>query len=503
MVYKSQTGQSGHRGFTGIAGGPRIKMARTPGLGMKERLFGDVDELAEGMDDIALDIWENPELGLHEEHSAAVLREFLADAGFDIEMGTGGMPTAFVASFSEDEGPAIGILGEYDALPGLSQAVSAERDPIEDGGPGHGCGHNLFGTAGAGAAIAVKRAMERDDAAGEIRFYGCPAEETLVGKTFMARDGAFDDLDAAVTWHPSDHTAPQRGSSLALDSLSFRFEGESSHAAADPESGRSALDAVELLNMGSEYMREHVPQEVRVHYNIQEGGSAPNVVPAEASVWYFVRAPEREGVERVTEWLREIAEGAATMTRTEVSERYYTGCHRLVSNSVIADTFRENMAALDPVFFDDDAHDLAEDLQETFPDGSLASTLEDFEEPHAEEAADTALYTEPMDAFDEGETGSGSTEVGDVSQITPTAQFRATTWALGTPGHSWQAVAANGDFGRTAVPYAAKLLAGSAFDLLTDEERLAEAQAEFEQTTDSYETPLPEGTEPPFELTEE
>ena len=470
---------------------------------MKARLFDDVDDLAEGMDDLAVELWENPELGLHEEHSAAVLREFLETAGFDIETGVGGMPTAFVASDSAGEGPTIGILGEYDALPGLSQQVSAERNPIEAGSPGHGCGHNLFGTAGVGAAVAVKRAIDRGEATGEVRFYGCPAEETLVGKTFMARAGVFDDLDAAVTWHPSDHTAPQRGSSLALDSLSFRFEGESAHAAASPESGRSALDAVELLNTGSEYMREHVPEDVRVHYNIQEGGSAPNVVPAEASAWYFVRAPTREGVERVTEWLREIAAGAATMTRTELSERYYTGCHRLVSNGVIADTFRENMATVEPVEFDAEAHELAAELQETFPEGSIESTLAEFEEPHASEAADAALYAAPMDAFDEGESGGGSTDVGDVSHITPTAQFRATTWALGTPAHSWQAVAANGDFGRTAVPYVAKLLAGSVFDLLTDEERLAAARAEFEETTEPYETPLPEGAEPPFELTKE
>jgi len=470
---------------------------------VKAQLFEDVNELAGEMDDLALELWENPELGLHEEHSAAVLQEFLLDAGFDRESGIGGMPTAFVASYGKGEGPTIGILGEYDALPGLSQTVSTVREEIEAGGPGHGCGHNLFGTAGVGAAIAVKRAIERGDIAGEVRFYGCPAEETLVGKTFMARDGAFDDLDAAVTWHPSDHTAPQRGGSLALDSLSFRFEGESAHAAASPESGRSALDAVELLNMGSEYMREHVPEEVRIHYNIQEGGSAPNVVPAEASVWYFVRAPTRTGVKRVTEWLREVAEGAATMTRTEVNERYYTGCHRLVSNSVVADTFRENMAELDPVEFDDEAHELAAQLQETFPEGSIESQLADFEEPHRSAATDVALYTEPMDAFDEGDVGGGSTDVGDVSQITPTAQFRATTWALGTAAHSWQAVVANGDFGRDAVPYVAKLLAGSVVDLLTDEERLAAAQAEFEEQTEPYETPLPDGAEPPFELTKE
>ena len=502
MLYEMAERLSGSTEQAPLTVGRGVKPTPVPAGGVKERLFADVDELAGRLDDLAVEQWENPELGLHEERASRLLRETLSDAGFEIETDVGDMPTAFVASDDAGDGPTIGILGEYDALPGLSQAVSAEREPIQAGGPGHGCGHNLFGTAGVGAAIAVSRALERGDADGEVRFYGCPAEETLVGKTFMARDGAFDDLDAAVTWHPSDHTAPQRGSSLALDSLSFTFEGESAHAAASPESGRSALDAVQLLNTGVEYMREHVPEEVRVHYNVQQGGDAPNVVPADASVWYFVRAPTREGVERVTAWLREIAEGAATMSRTSVSERYYTGCHRLVSNSVVADTFRENMADLGAVEFDSEAHELAAQLQETFPEGSIEDSRSEFEPPHDEAAAEAALYGEPMDAFDDGETGGGSTDVGEVSQITPTAQFRATTWALGTPGHSWQAVVANGDFGRTAVPYAAKLLAGATLDLLTDEERLAAAHAEFEEDVDGYENPLPADTEPPFELTQ-
>ena len=479
---------------------------------MKGQLFADVDDVADRMDELAVDLWEHPELGLHEERASRLLQETLADAGFVIESGVGGMPTAFVASYGAGEGPTIGILGEYDALPGLSQEVATERSPIQAGAPGHGCGHNLFGTAGVGAAIAVARSLDRGDAAGDVRFYGCPAEETLVGKTFMARDGAFDDLDAAVTWHPSDHTAPQRGSSLALDSLSFQFTGESAHAAASPESGRSALDGVQLLNTGAEYMREHVSEDVRVHYNVQQGGDAPNVVPAEASVWYFVRAPTRDGLERVTDWLREIADGAATMTRTEVEEQYYTGVHRLVSNSVVADTFRENMAELGPVEFDDspvwpdgerrgDAHELAAALQETFSEAAIEDRLSEFEPPHDEAAAEATLYGEPMDAFDEGDHGGGSTDVGEVSQITPTAQFRATTWALGTPGHSWQAVVANGDFGRTALPYVAKLLAGSVVDLMTDEQRLAAAREEFDRDVDDYENPLPESADPPFELT--
>ena len=263
-----------------------------------EALFEAVEAERDRLYGLADRIWSTPELGLHEEESSAALADALADAGFDVETGIGGMPTAFRAEYGTG-GPRIGLLGEFDALPSLSQTVNAERDPVEDGAPGHGCGHNLFGTAGVGAAIAVKRAIESGDLDGTVVFLGCPAEETLVGKVFMARAGAFDDLDAALTWHPNDLSHPQLKSSNALDSIQYRFEGESAHAAAAPWAGRSALDAVELLNAGSEYMREHLSEESRLHYVITDGGEAPNVVPETAEVWYYVRAPTRREVEQI------------------------------------------------------------------------------------------------------------------------------------------------------------------------------------------------------------
>lgn len=468
----------------------------------KASLFDAVDAQREHLESMAADIWETPELGLHEEESSKVLQEALDAEGFDVDVGVGGMPTAFVASYGEGD-PRIGILGEFDALPGLSQRVSAERDPIEEGAPGHGCGHNLFGVAGVGAAIATKRALEDGDVSGTVEFFGCPAEETLVGKTFMARDGAFDHLDAAVTWHPSDRTRPQLGSSLALDSVQFTFEGESAHAAGSPEAGRSALDGVELLNTGVEYMREHVPEKARIHYAITDGGDAPNVVPAEATVWYFVRAPTREGVERLSDWLTDIAEGAALMTQTDVERRYVTGCWNFVANETVTDVVWDNVQTLGPVEFDEEDRAFARELKETIADEKVESSLEDPPEEVAAEMREAALYGDPIEPYDEGEIGGGSTEVADVSWITPTAQFRATTWPVGTPAHTWQAVAANGDFGFEGCLYAAKVQAGTVYDLMADEDLVETAREEFEAVTgdDGYETPLPEDVEPPFDVT--
>ena len=451
---------------------------------------------------MAQQLWETPELGLHEEESAAVLADRLREEGFAVETGVGGMPTAFVASFGDGE-PTVGILGEYDALPGLSQRAVAERSPVEDGAPGHGCGHNLFGVAGVGAAIAVKRAIERGDVEGSIEFYGCPAEEILVGKTFMARDGAFDDLDAAITWHPGNQSTPWLASTLALDSIRFTFEGVSAHAAASPESGRSALDAVELLNAGVEYMREHVSDDVRVHYVITDGGDAPNVVPAEATAWYYVRAPTRPQVEHVTEWVTDIANAAAAMTRTDLNRRYVTGCWDYLPNRAVTDAIWETMQELGAVGYDDEDRAFASELKETIPDEKIESTLAALPADHAAEMETTGLYDEPIPPHDEGRVDAGSSEVGDVSWITPTGQFRAATWAVGTPAHSWQAVAANGDFGKKGAVYAAKVLGGTAYRLLADPSILERARSEFESATAerSYETPLPPDAEPPFDIT--
>ncbi|RAW44625.1 amidohydrolase [Halorubrum sp. 48-1-W] len=469
-----------------------------------ETVYETVETERELLYDLAERLWETPELGLHEHESSEALATTLREEGFDVEMDVAGMPTAFVATYGEGD-PTIGILGEYDALPGLSQEVKAERSPIERGGAGHGCGHNLFGTATLGAAVAVKRAIESGELEGTIRYYGCPAEETLVGKTYMARAGVFDDLDAALTWHPGDLNTPRVGSSNALNSLLFEFEGEAAHAGGSPDSGRSALDAVELTNVGVEFMREHVSDDARLHYSIPDGGDAPNVVPAEASVWYFVRAPTREEVERNTDWLRDIAQGAATMTQTEVSERFLSGCHDYLANGPVTDVIWENIEAVGPIDYDEADREFARDLLETVSESNRESRLEKLPEDLRETVEPHALYPEPVEPFNEDVTSGGSTEVGDVSYIAPTGQFNAATWPVGAPGHSWQVVAANGDFGKKGMLFAAKVLAGSAHDLMGDPETLERAKAEFEEATDGepYETPLPPEAEPPFDMTAE
>ena len=470
-------------------------------------LFGAIDAERDLLTDLATRLWETPELGLHEHESARTLVEPLEDAGFEIERGVGGMPTAFVASYG-DESPTIGLLGEYDALPGLSQRVSAERDPVEPSGPGHGCGHNLFGTAGVGAALAVKEAIDAG-LPGTIRFYGCPAEEILYGKVAMARAGAFDAIDAALTWHPGDLSTPQLGSHTALDSIQFTFEGVSAHAAASPDSGRSALDAVSLLNTGTEYMREHVSDDARIHYSITEGGDAPNVVPATATVWYYVRAPTRGEVERLSTWLTDIADGAALMTQTDVTKRYVTGCHETLPNETLAAIFRDVMGAVGPIPYTEANREFAASLQATLDSERVGTRLESVPDDvitpdHKAEIRSHSLYAEPLDAYDAGTVSGGSTDVGDVSWLCPTAQFRAATWPIGTPPHSWQAVAANGDFGAKGMIFAAKVLAGAAVSLLRNPETLERAVEEFAVATKdrAYRSPLPEDHEPPTDVTE-
>ncbi|WP_266081184.1 amidohydrolase [Haladaptatus caseinilyticus] len=468
----------------------------------KANVFEDIESDQGRLMSMAQRIWETPELGLHEEKSMQVLIDRLEEEGFEIEVGLGGMPTAFVASYGSGD-PTVGILGEYDALPDLSQKVKPEHDPVEQGAPGHGCGHNLFGVAGVGGAIGVKRAIERGEIDGTIEFYGCPAEETLVGKVFMARDNAFDHLDAAITWHPGSLSTPTLDRSLALDSIQFTFEGVSAHAAASPESGRSALDAVELLNTGVEYMREHISEKARVHYVITNGGDAPNVVPAEATVWYYVRAPTRAEVERISDWLSDIAGGAAAMTQTEVNHRYITGCWDYLPNHTVTEIIWETMQELGEIGYSNADRAFAGDLKETISNEQIDSSLKDVPEEYSDEIKGASLYDEPVPPHAVGDVGGGSTEVGDVSWITPTGQFRAATWAVGTPAHTWQATAANGDFGKKGAVYAAKVLGGTAYTLLKKPDIVERANKEFDNTTgeQSYETPLPPEAEPPFDIT--
>ncbi|HMM42369.1 MAG TPA: amidohydrolase, partial [Thermomicrobiales bacterium] len=299
---------------------------------LKHREVGDwLDERQERFIDIADKIWEYAEVALAETKSCQLQAEDLEADGFRITRNVGGLPTAFVAEWGEGS-PVIGFLGEYDALPDLSQKNQAAQEQLVPGGAGHGCGHNLLGAASLAAASALKAWLQETGRKGTVRYYGCPAEETGAGKVFMARGGAFDGLDAAITWHPGAMTSVMRGSSLAIDHISFRFFGKTAHAAGAPELGRSALDAVELTNIGVNYLREHVIDSARIHYVITNGGGQPNVVPAEAEVWYYIRAPRRDLLDPITQRVRTIAAAAAQMSETRLEELDFYGIHNFLPN---------------------------------------------------------------------------------------------------------------------------------------------------------------------------
>ena len=457
-----------------------------------EFLDANEDNLAE----MATAIWERPEIGFQETFASNLLVERLKQEGFSLETGIGQVPTAFVASWGEGS-PIIGILGEYDALPSLSQRVSTHRDPIEEGAAGHGCGHNLLGVGALGAALAAKDALEKVGAGGTIRYYGCPAEETLSGKVFMAREGVFDDLDAALTWHPAYANSVWASISTALNSFRVNFYGIASHAGGAPEAGRSALDGVQLMDVGVNYMREHVPQQVRVHCVITEGGEAPNVVPPFAQVWYYVRAPSRPQVEEVYAWILDIAKGAALMSGTTHEVEFLSGCYNTLPNDVIGDVLQDKMQQVGAPQFNDEEVALARDLQKTFPAGSVEKGLERLRMTAEELSGPLCeMIIEPRN---KGDVGGGSTDVGDVSYIVPTAQITTSCNAFGTPGHSWQNVVTSGSsIGLKGMMFAAKTMALTALDLATNPELVNAAWEEFERSTGGkkYVSPLPEGAVP-------
>ena len=446
---------------------------------------------------IAKEIWDHPQVALQEEFAAGLLAGKLEADGFRISWGAGGMPTAFIAEWGEGS-PIIGFLGEYDALPGLSQALSSQRSPLQAGAPGHGCGHNLFGTACMGSVMALKQAMTSAGIGGTIRFYGCPAEETLVGKTFMARAGVFDDLDAAISWHPGDSNIAWNGTSLAMNSFKVNFHGVAAHAGGSPWLGRSALDGVMLMDAGVNYMREHVPPESRIHSVVTSGGQAPNVVPAFAQVWYFVRAPKRAQVEEIYRWMQDIAKGAALMSGTRHEIEFITGCYDILPNSVMSDLLYEKMAAVNDMRFSEQERQFGRELQATFPDGSVERGF-DWMQLSTSQALDAAACDDPLweGVFPHSPTPplmGGSTEVADVSWITPTGQITTTCWPLGTPGHSWQTVASSGSsIGAKGMIFAAKAMALAGLELLRRPDLLAAAQAEFQgaRGDQSYVSPLP------------
>ena len=452
------------------------------------------------LDALARDIWENPQTGFKETYAARLLVDALRNEGFRVMAPVAGIGTALVAE-SGSGAPVIGILGEYDALPGLSQRDCAYKEPVDQGAPGHACGHNLLGVAGAGAAMAVKRMMETHGIGGTVRYFGCPAEETLMGKVFMAREGVFEGLDGVLTWHPMYANTLWAASSAALNSFKLSFHGRTAHAASAPEAGRSALDAVMLTDIGVNYLREHVIPEARIHCVVTHGGEAPNIVPEYAQSWYYVRAPKRTQVEQIYERVLNVARGAALMTDTSLDVEIVAACHEYVPNRTIQQALLRNMKEVGPPPFDEEDVALARALKATLPLGMAEDALRSYGV-----TADVVGDPLCMNVVDElgtlsaGEVQPVSTDVGDVSQIAPTAQMTACCMPLGVPLHSWQAVASAGSgIGRKAMLFVAKSLALTALDLMQDDTLLTKAREEFETQRGgtAYECPIPADLKPP------
>ncbi|HEY3286090.1 MAG TPA: amidohydrolase [Gemmatimonadaceae bacterium] len=442
------------------AGAQQPKRAdRAPGI------IASIDARAAHYSDVAHQIWGFAEVGYQEVKSSALLQRELTAAGFAVKPGIDGMPTAFTAEFGRGK-PVIAVLGEFDALPGLSQDTIPEPHPLAAGAPGHGCGHHLFGTASAAAAIAVKEWMVANQVAGTLRFYGTPAEEGGAGKVYMVRDGLFDDVDVAIAWHPDDRNNVTATSSLANISGKFRFRGVSAHAAASPELGRSALDAVEVMDVMTNFMREHIPSDARIHYVITNGGRAPNVVPDFAEVYYVVRHPDIRVVDQIWARVLDAAKGAALGTGT-THEVVVTGAvYNLLINKTLAKVQQQSLERVGGYSYSADERAWAERLQQTLPGSAVP--------------LEAVQRIQPLDftpaAF------AGSTDVGDVSWRVPTVQMGAATWVPGTPAHSWQAVAAGGmSIGSKGMMVAAKTMALTAAELFSSPATVTAARAEFEQ----------------------
>ncbi len=438
-------------------------------------------------------IWDHPEVALAEYQACRLQREDLRADGFTITGNIGDLPTAFMAEWSSGPGgPIIGFLGEYDALPNLSQEREATQHPLVPDGPGHGCGHNLLGTAALAAASVVKAWLQATGTPGTVRYYGCPAEETCEGKVFMARAGAFDDLDLAITWHPNSSNSVWAGSSLAVNNMKFRFRGRTAHAAANPETGRSALDAVELMSVGVNYLREHVIDAARIHYVITNGGGAPNVVPDDAEVWYFIRAPERYQVEELTERIRKVAQGAALMTETRLEENFVSGAYNMLTNRVLSDQLMAALDHLGPMEFTDEEVAYAQEIAGAFPESLRRGVLASESLP--ESLLDAGLSGDVWPIRDADKVLPGSTDVSDVSWITPTSQVTTACWPLAIPGHSWAITASTGvSIGHKGMIHAAKAMAIAASDFYLDPALRAKARAEFEASTAGrpYQCPIP------------
>ncbi|MDR3634044.1 MAG: amidohydrolase [Isosphaeraceae bacterium] len=452
------------------------------GYGQKAALEGAIQSRADAAWESALRIWDWAELGYHEERSAALLAENLKAAGFRVEPGVAEIPTAFVASIGSGK-PVIGILGEYDALPQLSQRAVPVRELRPGSTSGHGCGHHLFGVASATACMALGEQVRSGAVKGTLRFYGCPAEEGGSAKAFMVRAGLFNDCDAVLHWHPSGKNTAGDESCLARIAVKFRFHGTSAHAAQSPEQGRSSLDAVELTNYAAELMREHTPDFTRIHHIITAGGGAPNVVPDFAEVFYYVRHPKSEVVRKLYPRLLKCAEAGALATETRLDAAYLGGTLELVPNDTLAKVAKANLERLNDLRYDESERTFATKLRATLTEPLPLESLAKVEDRS-------------------GQVGKGSTDVGDVSWAVPTAGFTTACWVPGTPPHSWQAVAAGGTtIGRKGMLLAARVLAASAWDLFQDPALLAAARAEQKRRLEgvTYQSLLGSDQPPPLD----
>ncbi|MCK0150850.1 amidohydrolase [Marivita sp. S6314] len=461
-------------------------------------IWDHVDRHRDAFTDLSDRVFDTPETLYKEVKSVAEHKRMLEEQGFRITENAAGIPTAVVGE-AGDEGPVIAILGEFDALPALSQAPGvASHQPLEEGGNGHGCGHNLLGAAALLAATAVKDWMAENGIKARVRYYGCPAEEGGAAKTYMVREGLFDDVDAAISWHPATFTGVNAANSLANTRIDFTFHGKAAHAAAAPELGRSALDAVELMNIGVNYMREHMPDNARVHYAyLDAGGVAPNVVQAKATVRQLIRAQSLPELYDLIARVRKIADGAALMTETQVTSQVFSGVSNLLGNRALEETMQRELEKLGPVPFDADDEVFAREIQTTLTDADIAAT---FKRIGAKPKKGLALcdFVAPLDRHSDG--GEGSTDVGDVSWAVPTVQARVATCAIGTPFHTWQTVAQ----GKTPAAhkgliYAAKAMAATACRLVEDPSLISAAktvhQDHLEETP--YTCPIPDDVHPP------
>jgi len=440
----------------------------------KDAVLKKLDGAQEKYGAIAKEIWQYAEMGYQEEKSASLLQQTLADEGFSITKGIAGIPTAFIGEYGSGY-PVIAILGEYDALPGLSQLAVPEKKSAGGIG-GHACGHHLFGTASSAAAISVKQWMQQNNKKGTIRFYGCPAEEGGGAKVYMAREGLFNDVDIVLHWHPSSQNAANAAAALANISAKFRFHGVSAHAAGAPHFGRSSLDGVEAMNAMVNMMREHIPQETRIHYVITDGGKAPNVVPDFAEVYYYARHNRRDVLRGIFDRIVKAAEGAALGTGTTMDYEIVNGVHELLPNFVLQKLVHDNLSKIGGFTYTEEEKAFGSKIALTLGQKELNEKV----------AKEVQPYKEVARAY-------GSTDVGDVSFVVPTVGFGTATWVPGTPAHSWQAVAAGGtSIGTKGMMVAAKTLTATAIDLFENEALITAAKAEFEKRrgSDFVYTPL-------------